>query len=252
MPRFAANLTAMFTELPMLQRFDAAKAAGFEGVEILFPYDIPARDLSRAAIRAGVDFVMMNCPPPNWAGGPRGFAAVPGMEERFRRDFERSLRVAEALRARHIQIMAGKAQGPEAEACLTANLAWAAQRAPHASLLIEPQNAADMPDCFLCDFDTAARVIAAVGAPNLGLLFDAYHAHLITGDALAAFHATRPLIRHVQIAGVPGRAEPGPGGAVDWPAFLAAVDAAGYRGWVAAEYTPARTTEAGLGWLPRG
>lgn len=250
MPRFAANLTMLFTELPMLARFGAARDAGFEAAEILFPYDIPVRDLSRAAISAGMEFVLMNCPPPNWAGGPRGFAAVPGFEDRFRRDFDRSLRVAEALRARHIHIMAGNAEGPEAEAMFIANLTWATERAPHASLLIEPLNPGDMPGYFLADYDKAAQVIAAVGAQNLGLQFDAYHAQIITGDALATFAAHRPLIRHIQIAGVPGRNEPAPGDAVDWTAFFAAVDASGYKGWISAEYNPSFTTEAGIGWLP--
>ena len=140
MPRFAANLTMLFTELPLQQRFAAAAAAGFEGAEILFPYDIAVSDLSRAAIRAGLEIVLINCPPPNWAGGPRGFAAQPGMEDRFRHDFVRALRVAESLRARHIHIMAGKAEGARADAAFLDNLAWAAARAPHASLTIEPIN----------------------------------------------------------------------------------------------------------------
>ena len=176
MPRFAANLTMLFTELPMLERFAAAADAGFQGVEILFPYDIPARDLSRAAIAAGLEFVLMNTPPPNWAGGPRGFAAEPGREDRFRSDFDRALRFAEALRARHVHIMAGYAEGPDARATFTRNLAWAADRAPHVSLMIEPLNPMDQPGYFLADFDLAAEIIAQVGAPNLGLQFDSYHA----------------------------------------------------------------------------
>ena len=144
MARFAANLTFLFTELPMLDRFAAAKAAGFDGAEVLFPYDLAARELSAACHGAGLEFVLLNTPPPNWAGGPRGFAAVPGSEERFRRDFDRSLRFAQALRSRHLHVMAGKAEGPAARRCLIENLRWACARAPHASLVIEPVHAAGL------------------------------------------------------------------------------------------------------------
>lgn len=250
MPRFAANLTMLFTEMPMLERFAAAAEAGFQGVEILFPYDIPARDLSRAAITAGLEFVLMNTPPPNWAGGPRGFAAEPGLEDRFRNDFDRALRFAEALRARHIHIMAGYVQGPDAHDTFRRNLSWAADRAPHVSLTIEPLNPIDQPGYFLADFDRAADLIAEVGAANLGLQYDTYHAHLITGDAMAVWRQHAEIIRHIQIGGVPGRHEP-IGGMIDYPAFFAALDRSGYRGWVSAEYNPAGLTSQGLGWLPR-
>lgn len=251
MPRFAANLTMLFTELPMLDRFAAAAEAGFQAVEILFPYDISTRDLSRAAIAAGVRVALINTPPPNWAGGPRGFAAQPGMEDRFRSDFMRALRVSQALRAQHLHVMAGVAEGAEAEASFVANLSWAAEQAPSSSLTIEPINRIDMPGYFLADFDLAAQIIDKVGAANLGLQFDAYHAQAITGDAIGTWRRLAPLVRHVQIAGYPGRHEP-QGGEIDYPAFFAALDEAGYRGWVSAEYNPERHTETGLGWLPRG
>ena len=250
MARFAANLTMLFTELPMLDRFAAAADAGFQGVEILFPYDIPARELSRAAVSAGLEMVLINTPPPNWAGGPRGFAAQPGQEDRFRHDFDRALRFAQALRARHIHVMSGVAEGAQARATLIANLAWAVQRAPHASLTIEPINRTDFPGYYLSDFDLAADIIAQIDAPNLGLQFDAYHARMIEGDVMAAWQRVAPLVRHVQIAGWPGRHEPSVGD-IDYPAFFAALEDGGYRGWISAEYNPARHTETGLDWLPR-
>ena len=253
MPRFAANLSVLFTELPMLERFAAAAEAGFEGVEILFPYDLATRDLSRAAIAAGMEIVLINAPPPNWTGGPRGFAAVPGLEDRFRRDFERSLRVAEALRVRHIHLMAGRAEGPEAHRVLIENLKWAVERAPHASLTIEPNNTDDMPGWFLSNYDQALEIIDLVAAPNLGLQFDAYHAQAITGDMMACWHRVAPLVRHVQVAGHPGRHEPddkGPDqGAMDYPAFFRLLDDWVYHGWVGAEYTPRALTTQGLDWL---
>ncbi len=248
MARFAANLTYLFTELPMQQRFAAARKAGFDGVEILFPYDLAVKELSQAAHGAGVEFVLMNTPPPNWAGGPRGFAAEPGNEARFRSDFDRALRYAHALRARHLHVMAGKAQGNEARRTLIENLKWACARAPQASLTIEPMNKADMPSYFLDSFDLAAEIIAAVDAPNLGLQFDAYQAQMIHGDALDVWQRHAALVRHVQIASCPGRHEPRQGD-IDFAAFFRAVDGSGYQGWVGAEYTPLTSTEAGLRWL---
>ncbi|MFC0201604.1 hydroxypyruvate isomerase family protein [Paracoccus rhizosphaerae] len=248
MPRFAANLTMLFTELPMLERFAAAAEAGFQGAEILFPYDIAAHDLYRAALSAGLEIVLINAPPPNWAGGPRGFAAVPGLGDRFRRDFERSLRVAQALRARHIHVMAGRAEGPAALETYVANLAWACERAPHASMTIEPLNPGDVPGYFLQDHDLAVEVIRRVGAPNLGLQLDTYHAQAITGDMLACWRKVAPLVRHVQVGGHPGRHEPD-SGTQDHRTFFRDLDASGYSGWVAAEYAPSRQTQRGLGWM---
>ena len=129
MARFAANLTFLFTELPMLDRFAAARRAGFEGAEVLFPFDLAAPELASAARSAGVEFVLMNTPPPNWAGSPHGFAAVPGGEERFRRDFDRVLRFAQALRCRHILVMARRAEGTAASHSFVENLFWACARA---------------------------------------------------------------------------------------------------------------------------
>jgi len=248
MPRFAANLSWLFTERPLIERFAAARAAGFGGVEILFPYEEPAAQLAEAARLAGVPVVLINCPPPNWTGGPRGYAAVPGGEARFEKDFERALRFAGVLGARHLHLMAGAAEGPEARAAFRRNLAWAAQRAPRQSLTVEPINRTDMPGYFLSDFREALEIVEAVGAPNLRLQFDAYHAQMIHGDVPSIWELCAPRVAHVQIAGAPGRNEPD-GGEIDYPAFFAALDREGYDGWVSAEYRPRGTTEDGLGWL---
>lgn len=253
MTRFAASLTYLFTKLPMLQRFAAAKRAGFTGVEILFPYDLATRELKAAAQGAGLEFVLMNAPPPNWAGGPRGFAAEPGNEARFRHDFDRSLRFAQALRMRHIHVMAGKAEGPTAKETLIRNLTWATRRAPHASLTIEPINPVDIPGYFLNDFNLAQEIIDQVAAPNLGLQLDVYHAHMIHGDVLDTWRRHGEHVRHIQISGWPQRHEPRQGD-IDYRRFFAALDASGYSGWVGAEYSPEASTESGLRWMrePRG
>lgn len=250
MARFAANLTFLFTELPLLDRFAAARRAGFSGVEMLFPYDVAAPGLAKSAAREDLKFVLLNAPPPNWSGGQRGFAAIPEAAARFRRDFNRALRFAEVLGAQHIHLMAGKAEGRAARDTYIENLTWAADRAPHASLTIEPLNAADVPGYFLNDFDQAAEIIAAVDRPNLGLQFDSYHAHMLTGDVFATWQRHAALVSHIQIGGAPGRHEPSLG-AVDHARFFDLVDECGYRGWISAEYVPSATTEAGLGWLPK-
>ena len=249
MPRFCANLTLLFTERPFMERFRAAKEAGFDAVEVLFPYDCPAQDMRDQLVWNGLTFVLMNCPPPNYTGGPRGFAAVPGQEERFRRDFDRVLRYAGVLKPRFLHIMAGAAEGAGAEDTFVANLIWAAGRAKGLTLTIEPLNREDNPGYFLSDFDLAARVLDRVNSPNVGLQYDAYHAQKITGDALAVWDAHGRRVVHVQVGGVPGRHEPGPGGEIDFPALFSRLDADGFEGWVSAEYHPAGRTEDGLGWI---
>jgi hydroxypyruvate isomerase len=248
MPRFAANLTFLFRELPFLDRFEAAAEAGFTGVEVLFPYDDAAKEITRRLRAHDLKMVLINAPPPNWTGGARGFAAVPGLAERFRQDFRRALRFAEALGAEHLHLMAGEAQGAAAHRTYVDNLKWAADQAPEASLTIEPLNPRDMPGYFLSSYDQAVEVLDEVAAPNLHLQFDMYHAQTITGDGMACWEAHGSRARHVQVGGVPGRHEPLKG-AVDYPAFFATLDAAGYRGWVSAEYNPRGQTEAGLDWL---
>ena len=248
MPRFAANLTYLFTELPMLDRFVAAADAGFKAVEILYPYDIDTRDLSKAARKTGLEIILLNAPPPNWAGGPRGFAAVPGLEARFRMDFDHALRVAQALRVWHIHIVAGKAHGDIARQTLINNLRWAAERAPHANLLIKPVANSLIPDYFLDSFEQVSDIITELAVPNLGMQFDTFHAQAITGDVIGTWQAHHGLIRHVQIAGYPKRDEPF-AGAINFPAFIEALDSAGYKGWVGARYSPAARTDLGLGWL---
>ena len=248
MPRFCANLTLLFNEVPLLDRPAAARAAGFGAVEILFPYDQNGAELKQALDTAGLPLALINAPPPNYSGGERGFAAIPGGEERFRHDFRRALRYATSLSARNIHIMAGTAEGPEAARTMARNLDWAAAEAPGQSLTIEPINPHDMPGYFLDDFSVALALLDEVGAPNLHLQFDAYHAHRITGDVPGTWDRVRAHVSHVQIAGYPGRHEP-VGGDIDYPAFFALLDADGYDGWVSAEYHPEGQTTDGLGWL---
>lgn len=249
MPKFCANLTWLFTELPFLERFAAAKDAGFDAVEVLSPYDVNAQDIVNELARYELQMVLINCPPPNYTGGDQGWAAVPGLEDRFRSDFKRSLRYAKTLGAQHLHIMSGMAEGDAAKATLIDNLRWAAAEAPTQSLTIEPINNDTLPGYFMNDFDLGKEVVMAVSAPNLRLQFDAFHAAKITGDVMGTWQAVRDVTVHVQVAQMPDRGEPDQG-EIDYPAFFAALDAAGYSGWVAGEYKPRQTTVDGLGWLP--
>lgn len=248
MPKFCANLTMLFNEVPLMERFGAAKSAGFDTVEVLFPYDHAVPDMLDMLGRNGLTLALINCPPPNYTGGDRGFAAVPGLEARFRQDFKRTLRYAKALGARHIHVMAGVASGEAARQTFVENLGWAAAEAGKMQLLIEPLNHFDMPGYFLTDCDQAVEIIAEVGAKNLALQFDAYHVQRMTGDMMAVWARVRGAVKHVQIGQTPDRSDP-VDGEIDFLAFFAQLDRDGYKGWVSGEYTPKGTTEAGLSWM---
>lgn len=246
MPRFAANLTLLFNEVPMLQRAELAGQAGFDGVEILFPYDHPVEDWVKSL--SGLPVALINTPPGNWTEGERGFAAVPGEQARFRDGFLRAAETAERLGARRVHVMSGVAKGPDAELAFVENLHWASNQAPDQALTIEPINADDMPGYFLNDFDQAARLMDDLALPNLGLQFDLWHAQRIHGNATAVWAAHRDRISHVQIAGFPNRNEPG-GGGFDLTAMCAEVDHTDPDIWISAEYRPVRATVHGLAWL---
>ncbi|TKZ22244.1 hydroxypyruvate isomerase [Shimia litoralis] len=248
MPKFAANLSLLFPEIPFLDRFAAARSAGFSAVEILFPYDINARDILSALQAASLDLVLINTPPPNWTGGDRGFAAIPGGQDRFRYDFKRALRYADVLGAQMVHVMSGVAKGQDAHETMIENLKWATDYAPKQRLTIEPINTDDMPGYFLDSFDRAADILDEIAAPNLALQFDTYHAHKITSDVSATWDKHGHRAGHIQIAGTPDRNEPLKGD-IDYPEFFRKLDDAGYQGHVSAEYHPAGLTTDGLGWL---
>lgn len=253
--KLAANISHLWADLPWSDRFDAAAEAGFDAVEALFPYDEPAQDTQQALRRNGLQFLLLNAPPPNYTGGDRGFAAVPGLEARFAYDMRRAFRYAAALDAQYVHVMSGVADGPSAKQTLIENLKTASKDAPEGlTLLIEPLNSEDMPGYFLNSIELAADIIETVGTDNLALQFDSYHAQVISGDARTVYARHHHLIRHIQIGDAPGRCPPGQGD-IDFTALFSDIAASGYQGWISAEYTPGTQTEKTLGWrtlLPKG
>ena len=248
MPKFCANLTWLFTELDVLSRFAAAKDYGFEAVELLNPYDVSAQDIADQLIRTEQQFALFNCPPPNYTGGFRGFAAVAGSEERFQQDFRRSLRYASKLNPLFVHVMAGVAEGDAARKRFVANLQYAADLQPKQALTVEPLNPVDQPGYFLNDYYQARDILAEIDRPNVHLQFDAYHVHRIHGDVMKVWSDLREIVAHIQIAQAPDRSEPKKG-PIDYPAFFETLDRDGYNGWVSCEYKPKVETGAGLSWM---
>ena len=249
MPRLAANLSFLFTELDFLDRFAAARAAGFTAVEFLFPYAYPVRDLRQRLDDNGLELALFNISPGNWDAGERGLAGLAARTNDFRAAVEQALGYADALACRRLHAMAGLATHGADLGTYVRNLAYAAERArPHGiDILIEPINTFDMPGYLLSTTQEAAQIIAAVGLPNLRLQLDLYHRHRMEGGALQAIRDYAPLVAHYQIAGPPDRGEPAPS-ELDVPALFAAIDATGYDGFVGCEYRPRAGTLAGLGW----
>ena len=252
MPRFAANLTMMFTEVAFMDRFAAAAKAGFDAVEYLFPYDFDATVIAQALHANRLTQALFNLPPGDWAAGERGLAALPDRQKDFRASVQTALAYAAATKVGRVHVMSGIAKRADraADAAYRNSLAYLCDLAGQSGLgvVIEPINPRDMPGYFLNDFAYAADLIADLGLPNLKLQFDIYHRQILHGDVLMGLTQLMPIIGHVQIAAVPKRHEPCTG-ELDDVTVLNALDALGYVGFVGCEYRPAGDTAAGLGWL---
>ena len=267
MPRFAANLSLMYTELSFLDRFEAAARDGFEAVEYLFPYAWEPAELAARLHAHGLRQVLFNAPPAGlgraamaraWDAGERGTAALPGREAEFRAGVLEALRYAEALDCPRIHVMAGRVPAGEEhgafQAVCAANLRWAAAQAgaQGREVLIEPFNPRDMPGYFLNRQDHAHALLDAVDSPHLKVQMDLYHCQIVEGDVATRLRRYLPTgrVAHIQVAGVPERHEPDRG-ELHYPYLFALIDALGYAGWVGCEYRPAAGTSAGLGWRDR-
>ena len=256
MPKFAANLSFLFAEQAFPERFSMAAAAGFKGVEYLFPYEYSPHDIAQWLRDNDLEQVLFNLPPGDWAAGERGLACLPDRHGEFAESVEQALNYAVLLDCERVHCMAGLSPAGVAEAELeksyVANLRHAADRLATVgvTVMIEPINSRiDMPGYWLDDVSKGLRLLAAIGRPNVKLQYDLYHAQIIAGDLARTLEANIARIGHIQIADNPGRHEPGTG-EINYPFLFSLLDRLGYAGWVGCEYKPLTTTAAGLGWLP--
>jgi hydroxypyruvate isomerase len=253
MPRFAANVSMMYTEHAFLDRFAAAAHDGFRGVEFMSPYDHSSADLEARLADNGLTLALFNAPPGDAAKGERGLASLPGREDEFRRSIELALDYARVLGNTRLHVMAGLLpegadRAPRRETYVR-NLEWAAaQAAPlRITVVIEPINTRDIPGFFLNRQDEAHAVCAEAGAPNLRVQMDLYHCQIVEGDLAMKIRRYLGGVGHIQIAGVPDRHEPD-AGEVNYPYLFGLIDELGYDGWIGCEYRPRAGTSAGLDW----
>jgi hydroxypyruvate isomerase len=254
MPKFAANLSLLFNELPFLDRFEAAAAVGFEAVEFLFPYEYDADEIAARLKANGLRLALFNLPAGNWAAGERGLAIYPNLVSEFRESVTRALKYATALGCTQLHCLAGIAPtGADHRAMrkrYVENLRFAARAlaVEDVTLLIEPINTRDVPGYFLDTTAKAADIIESVEVENLRLLYDVYHMQIMEGDLAPTIDKHLTKIAHVQIADTPGRHEPGTG-EINFPFLFDHLDRVGYRGWVGCEYRPRNSTNESLGWF---
>jgi len=252
MPKFAANLTMMFTEWAFLDRFDAAAEAGFTAVEFLFPYDHPPEAIAERLSRNALTPALFNMPPGNSAAGERGLAALPDRFDDLKASVETALVYAEAVGLKQLHMMAGLADAadPAARASYRRAILHAAERLADKGLdlLIEPINPRGVAGYFLNDFNYAEALITELALPNLKLQFDIFHRQILHGDVTVALRRLLPLTAHIQIASVPSRNEPD-GEELNYAYLFAQLDRLGYAGYVGCEYNPRGATLDGLEWF---
>lgn len=254
MPKFAANLSMMFNEAPFLDRFKAAADAGFKGVEFLFPYEFPADVVGERLSDAGLENVLFNMPPGDWAAGERGMACIPGREQEFRAGVDKAISYALRLGTPRLHGMAGIAPKDADRALLKntmiENLKFAADKlAKHnIMLLVESINSRDIPGFFINTQAESYEICSAVAAPNIKMQMDLYHMQVMEGDLAKKLRHYAPHCGHIQIAGAPERNEPDTG-EVRYEYLYRVLDEIGYDGWLGCEYRPKGKTVDGLGWF---
>jgi hydroxypyruvate isomerase len=254
MPKFAANLSLLFNELPFLDRFEAAAAAGFEAVEFMFPYEFGAEDIRARLKTAGLHLALFNLPPGNWAAGERGLAIDPNRVEDFRESVAQAAKYATVLGCKYLHCLAGTAPVDGDVRAMrktyVENLRYAANilGAEGITLLIEAINTRDVPGYFLDTTAKAADIIESAEVENLRLQYDVYHMQIMEGDLAPTIDKYLKMIGHVQIADTPGRHEPGTG-EINYPFIFDHLDRVGYDGWVGCEYRPRTSTDDSLAWF---
>jgi hydroxypyruvate isomerase len=253
MPRFAANLTMLFNEVPFLERFERAAQAGFSAVECQFPYGFEAQHIQQRLRGYGLRLVLHNLPAGNWQAGERGIACLPDRVDEFKAGVAQAVIYAQALGVPQLNCLAGIAAPGVGERLLhqtlVENLRYAAKELQHAGLrlLIEPINTYDIPGFYLNRTQQAIDILDEVGAANAFIQYDVYHAQRMEGELAATLQAHLPRIAHIQVADNPGRHEPGTG-EINYAFLFEHIDNIGYGGWIGCEYHPFEDTAAGLSW----
>lgn len=254
MPRFAANLSMLFTDAPFLERFDRAAKAGFQAVEFLFPYDEDVQGIRDALNRNGIEQILFNLPAGDFAGGERGIANDPARVDEFQDGVSRALEIADKLECPRLNCLSGLAlDGVPLDSqwrTLVDNLRYAAEQARSAGVqqLVEPINTFDMPGFMVSSTRQGLQLLKDVGHDNLKLQYDVYHMQRMEGELVQTMRQNLDSIAHIQVADNPGRHQPGTG-EINYPFVLKEIDAMGYDGWVSLEYSPDGPTEQTLGWL---
>lgn len=251
MPKLAANLSMLFNEYPFADRFGRAAVNGFGGVEVLFPYELKAVEISDLMREHHLDMVLFNLPAGDWNAGDRGLASDPNRVKEFRNGVDLAVSYAEALKPRRINCLVGKTEDSAAtRRTMLENIVYAADalETTGTKLTIEPVNAHDVPGFALTTTADALSVLGELEHPNVGLQFDVYHSLRMGEDPFAIIEERGSSLDHIQIADVPGRHQPGTG-EVDFEQLFKTIDDSGYTGWVSLEYVPEGHTEEGFGYL---
>ncbi len=254
MPRFAANLSMMYTEVPFLERFGACAADGFRAVEFLFPYEHPAQVIRDELDRHGLQQVLFNAPPGSFEAGERGIAGLPGRRDEFQQGIAQAIEYAKVLGCPRVHVMAGllkrESEFTAQRELYVDNLGWAARKLGDAGLtmLIEPINTRDIPGYLLNTQADAHAIVERIGASNLKVQMDLYHCQIVEGDVAMKIRKHLSGVGHIQIAGVPQRHEPDIG-ELNYPYLFELLDELGYDGWIGCEYRPKGRTSDGLRWL---
>jgi hydroxypyruvate isomerase len=244
----------MFNEVPFLERFGAARHAGFRAVEFLLPYDYPAGAIKDQLDRHGLTLALFNMPAGNWGAGDRGLACHPSAGQQVRDGVGQALEYADVLGCDRIHLMAGLTPNGASDAAMRdtyiANVRFAAAAlARHGkTLLLEAINTRDMPGFYLNTSRQAFDLMDAAGASNVRFQYDVYHMQIMEGDLATSLQAHLARIGHIQIADPPARNEPGTG-EINYPFLFQWIDQIGYDGWIGCEYRPKGKTEDGLGWM---
>ena len=251
---WAVNLSLIFTEVPLLERFAQAKACGFDAVEIQFPYEEAAEDLKAAADAADVEIILFNIPAGDLMGGGEGLAAVPEMRSTFEQALEQAIAYGRVLKPRWINLLSGrnknKSQSSLYYETLVGNVAKTLERFSHEDfdLVVEAINNKDMEDFIICQFADLSQLKKQPGCEGIKFQYDIYHMARMNEPVVEQLTSHIDFIGHIQFADCPGRHEPGTG-SFHLDEIFQLINSLPYQGWCAAEYNPSCPSEESFDWL---